>query len=318
VTTPVEIIDEDTGRGVPVAIGARPTLSPSALSAYSICGRRGQYYQDPNIPKGPPNLNMARGSAWHAALEWFNINRLNEGEDWARMLSAKASLTMNGVMFDTLEQITSLDEFVLDEGETITNTILHLSNMEDRWRRGSSDDRWLSEGVTLVDKEMHLFIPEFGLTHDFNGYADAVYKVDRVTGHVGVDYKATSKVWGGDKGAGNPRKLIQATLYAEAYERLTGYPMDWFAYDVMTVAGKFQRVWVSTSPEIRRPFLERWEEQTTTIMLHQNAGIDMPTNPDHILCSAKWCGFWDICPMGEALAQDLTTNYQQIGKAPTP
>ena len=317
-----EVLDEDTGLAVPVQIG-RPTLSPSALGAYEICGRRGQYYQDPNIPKGPPNLNMARGSAWHAALEYANTIRLERETstdlyDPKDLAAGMLEGAMGKVATETLDRITSDPDFTLEPNESVGDAAWYLNQMLLTYLTAEPGDRWALEKVRLVDKEMHLFIPDFGLTHDFNGYADAVYDVDGITGHIGVDYKATSKAWGGDKAKGDPRKLLQAPLYAESYERLTGIPMDWFAFDVMTIAGKFQRVWVPTNPTVRKPFLERWHQMTETINLHHEAGQEMPTNPGHILCSAKWCPFFDkICPMGSQLDEHLTTAYKTT-KGATP
>jgi hypothetical protein len=42
--------------------GTRPTLSATALSNYEVCGRRGQWYHDVDIPRGPATPNMIRGS----------------------------------------------------------------------------------------------------------------------------------------------------------------------------------------------------------------------------------------------------------------
>ncbi len=33
------------------------------------------------------------------------------------------------------------------------------------------------------------------------------------------------------------------------------------------------------------------------------AGVATPTNPTNWWCSAKWCGYWDICPFAERTAQ---------------
>lgn len=285
-----------------VQIGPRPTLSPTALSAYEICGRRGQYYQDPNIPKGPPTAAMARGSAYHKALEFYNTLRLN-GEplpDKHEMLE---------VMGHTLQGIVDQPDFEWADGAEKVDTVDALARMVTRWWTPSEPHiRWDQPGIEVVAVETQLFVSEFGRIHDFNGYADVIYDVPTL-GHVGVDHKSTGKAWGGMKAAGDPRKLVQAPLYAEAYERRTGIPMDWFVFDVMTVAGKFQRVWVPTNLVARAPFITRWEEISESINLHRLAGLDMPTNPGHILCTEKWCQFWTICPMGESLSAHLTASY---------
>ncbi len=300
------LVDEDLDLTVPAVdpTTRRPTLSPSALSDYEICGRRGQYHHDPNIPKGPPTINMARGVGFHKGLESANLARLardlspgvpepdlvehlvNVAETWVLEVNA----TQKPGLFTDAE---------LAETRTIFDRVFQA-----RWQGGEAV-MWREKGIELVAFEQLLYVPSFGTHHAFHGYADAIYSVPEV-GIVGVDYKLAGKMWSGAKLAGDPRVLIQAPLYAEAWERLhPGLEMNWFAYDLYTIGGKFHRVWVPTAARLREPFIRRWEEVSASIKLHEDAGLPMPTNPSHILCSEKWCGFWEVCPMGGPLTEAM-------------
>lgn len=312
------IVDEDLGLTVPAVDpdSRRPTLSPSALSDYEICGRRGQYHHDPTIPKGPPTINMARGVAFHRALERLNTKR-TEGMRWTTGRHIEDALV---IAKNHLSNVNHGYEPSLFSAEEIAESEAILTLVLQTYFQGGPALQWREPGIKLTEYEALLYVPGFGTHHAFHGYADAIYEVPEV-GMVGVDYKLAGKMWSGAKLAGDPRVLIQAPLYAEAYERLhPGVRMDWFAYDLFTIGGRFERIWVPTNAALRAPFIRRWEEVSASIKLHEDAGLPMPTNPSHILCSEKWCGFWTICPMGEPLTEAMAqVSYQDyLGGASTP
>ncbi len=114
-------------------------------------------------------------------------------------------------------------------------------------------------------------------------------------------FGTAGRKWGGSKAQGDPRKLPQAALYAEAWFRLTGEEVNWVSYDVMTKQGKLERIWVKTNAKIRETFVQKWVSTSNEIAMYKAAGMALPANPGSNLCSPKWCGFWDICDFGEAL-----------------
>ena len=283
----------------------KPTLSPTALSAYEICGRRGQFYHDPDIPR-VTTQGLAKGSAWHWAMETFNRARLYYGDHVVGLIdNTDLADRLSSIMIGYLTDVMSRDDYeTRDDDEPIEVVVSQLWTMLTSWM-SERNNMWMGNEVKIESIEEEVWV-EFGSDHhQFRGFLDAVYRVPDY-GVVGVDYKSAGRAWahqkdGHGKGDGDPRKLPSAPLYAEGWLRSTGEVMDYFAFDVMTVAGKFERVWVDVRAEVRAAFVDRWIKTSNQIELHRAAGMDMPTNPSAILCSPKWCSFWALCPMGEGL-----------------
>jgi hypothetical protein len=286
-------------------IELKPTLSPSALGNYELCGRRGQYYHQKIIP-GVTTPGLALGGAWHRAMETFQQARMQLGDNLIKLMP-------HDLLVENLYQIAAgffaeqanKDDFEWTEGDSVGEVHERLHLMLNSWALDSTN-RWLSEGYNPVAVEHEIVVEMGSDNHVMRGFVDLV--LETPVGVIGVDHKTAGRAWGGAKAAGDPRKLIQAPLYAEGWLRQTGQEMTHFVYDVMTYAGKFQRVWVDVSREVRAPFLDRWHEVSDMISLYDEAGMEMPTNPSNNLCSKKWCNFWDICPMGAQLDRRITDD----------
>ena len=283
----------------------KPHLSPTALSAYETCGRRGQFYHDPDIPR-VTTQGLAKGSAWHWGMETFGRARMYYGDDVVESIDkAELAERLEAIMVGYLGETMARDDYeTLDDDETVETVVSQLWTMLQSWMSEPSN-MWMGEGVEIQAVEERVQVELGADNHQFLGYLDAVMRVPEY-GVVGVDYKSAGKAWahqkdGHGKGDGDARKLPSAPLYAEAWLRDTGEEMDWFAFDVMTVAGKFERVWVDVRPEVRKTFISNWIATSDMIELYREAGMDMPTNPSSFLCSPKWCSFWIYCPMGEGL-----------------
>lgn len=266
----------------------RKTLSPSALSSYEICGRRGQFYQDKDIPR-VQTLGTARGRAWHTAMENYNVSPEWEGDPHLEALLLSSAVNeLNGIV--------ASDEYVAQPGEDVDAVIIELSVMCSAFANADPSVRWAERGIKRIAVEGGV-LGDFGsTTHVMPGVVDAVMDVNG--DHIGVDYKSAGRAWGGSKLDGDPRKLIQPPLYAEAWSQMHGVEMNWFCMDVMTVKGRFDRVWVRTDKTARQPFVDRWLSIAEQVEMYSSLDLEMPTNPGHILCSAKWCAYWDRCPMG--------------------
>jgi hypothetical protein len=289
----------------------KPTLSPTALGNYLTCGRKGQYYHDPDIP-GVTTLGLALGSAWHHGLETYGLARMYVGDTEVQALTPEhLTETMHAVCVGYLTEMVARDDMVWQEGEDIADAYAELWAMTVTWVTEPTN-RWMGPGITIEEVEMHVRVDLGSEFHEFNGYMDGVYRTAE-HGPVGVDYKSAGKRWahnkdGHGKGDGDVRKLIQAPLYAEAYLRMTGEEMNWFVYDVMTKKGVFERVWVWVGPEVRALFVKRWVDTSNSIELHRAASMDLPHNPDNFLCSPQWCSYWEICDMGEGLKKRGTEH----------
>jgi len=264
-----------------------PTLSPSALGAYEICGRRGQYYHDRTIER-TTTMPLAVGSSYHAVLE----HSYRTGEIELDDLIAIG-------MLDLQERVEA-DDFVSHPGDMdMLEAAANLERMIMSWHT-TEGTRW--HNISDVEYKVEA---QLGQHHRMLGFIDLVVN-DPLHGIILIDHKTAGKMWGGAKKAGDPRKLVQAALYAESYAMQTGEEPSHFAYDVMTYAGRFHRVWVPIHSMARAPFIDRWREVSDSIFIHESNGIPMPTNPSGFLCSPKWCSYWDMCPMGAELDSRLT------------
>jgi hypothetical protein len=284
---------------LPEAGGLTDTLSPSALSNYEICGRRGQFYQDPEVVRVGTNLGLARGGALHKALEVFGEARLYYGDsmvgglDYSEIYDAAVAIAFGHFGAEMLRDDMLVGD---DDPDEYLNS---LATMLQTWVSEPSH-MWFDTHVSIRAVEQEVFVDFGSPNHLFHGFIDAVYDVAS-HGVVGVDYKTANRRWGGAKRDGDPRLLIQAPLYAEAWTRTTGEEMNAFAYDVYLPDGRFDRVWVDTNADVRAVFVERWNEVSDMVATFRKAGLDLPTNPSHFLCSEKWCEFWEMCPMGAEL-----------------
>lgn len=271
------------------ANAALPTLSPSALGAYEICGRRGQFYHDRSIPR-TTTITLALGSAYHHVLE----HAYNTGE------VELPALTKVGL--DFLEDAANADDFIsmpgdmdlLEAGEKLEAMVVAWASTE--------GTRW--HNIHAIEYRVEA---DLGEHHRMLGYIDLVVN-DPLNGIILVDHKTAGRMWGGAKVEGDPRKLVQAALYAESYALQTGEEPSHFAYDVMTYAGRFKRVWVNVDSVARAPFIDRWREVSDSIFIHEANDIPMPTNPSSFLCSPKWCSYWELCPMGAELDSRLSVD----------
>ena len=264
-----------------------PTLSPSALGAYEICGRRGQFYHDRVLPR-TQNPTLAIGSAYHTLLE----NKYR-GHGWVDSLDAGR---------DALRQSYMDENFQPEDDVPIVEALNRLGVMYYSYQN-QAGALWLN--VKEVEHEVRA---DFGASsHVLLGFIDlTVHQSTKLADTILVDHKTAKRKWSGAKKNGDPRKLLQAPLYAEAYERQhPGETVQVFAYDVMTHKGEFMRVFVDVSRDARAPFIKRWLDTAEQIAMHNDTGSDMPCNPSTFMCSAKWCNYWDLCEMGAPLDDAL-------------
>ncbi len=258
------------------------------------------YYMDPDIPRYT-TLGLLFGSSWHKVMETFNRSRLYIGDEMmskmpSDYLSDKGYSIAMGYMAEGL----LADNFVSMPDDDFDLSSSQMNLMLQAWANADPSYRWMGdEQVSVIGIEQYLRVDMGSEHHDFVGVIDAVYDTPR--GVVICDYKTAGRKWGGSKAQGDPRKLPQAALYAEAWLRLTGEEVNWVSYDVMTKQGKLERIWVKTNAKIRETFVQKWVSTSNEIAMYKAAGMALPANPGSNLCSPKWCGFWDICDFGEAL-----------------
>jgi hypothetical protein len=109
-----------------------------------------------------------------------------------------------------------------------------------------------------------------------------------------VDHKTAGKKW--PKGKEDPRKNIQAPWYVYWWSTLNETDKVYFAFDVMTYGGTFER----------RPVYPTLKDQELVLAKAKfYAGIlstlgpdDLAGNTSSALCSERYCDSWAACPHG--------------------
>jgi hypothetical protein len=262
--------------------------------------RRGHYYNDDTLPTPPPNLGLVVGGVWHTVLEEYHRGT----EPWPHTLDLIRWMRDRSVEL-MVEAADTEQGIAYDEDQDMFTGIDWLNIMAGSFAM-DAPVRW--DGKPVIGVEVEVRADLGSPFHQLHGYLDLV--VDDTFGPVGVDHKTAAKPWRKPKALGDPRHLIQAPLYAEGWFRMTGQEMNWFAYDVMTYGGLFDRVWVDVCAEIRAPFVERWVEMSALIHLYQREGLTPPVNPSSFLCSSKYCPWWEHCPAGAGLEVSMRGTKQ--------
>jgi hypothetical protein len=238
-------------------------------------------------------------------METYQKARMYYGDNLIALMPKQVLVdNLYQIMVGHFTEEANREDFRWNDGESVGEVHERLHTMLTAFS-GEPSYQWREKGLTPVATEAEVVVDLDSDSHVLRGFIDLI--VETPQGVIGVDHKTAGRAWGGAKAAGDPRKLIQAPLYAEGWMRQTGQEMVWFAYDVMTYAGKFQRVWVDVRPEVRKPFIERWQQTAEMVSLYEQAGLELPTNPSNNLCSEKWCSYWEICPMGAELDRTTTT-----------
>ncbi len=320
----------------------KETLSPTAIDYAMTCGRKLQFYLDPDQPRGGTNLNLARGHAWHWMMEQWGRFRLwaqeyrPDVENPVELLDQEWLGKLYSLGMGHLTETMHSDEYEAHpKDDSFDEVADQLWTMLKVWS-GNPHYMWMGDGITFQTVEARVLTEMGSDHHQMQGYLDAVVEIEAerdkeleekypgidttVRQTVLVDYKSAGRAWGTDRVRydeelgryiGDPRKIVQAPLYAEAWERATGDVVQWVCFDVMTIKGKFMRVWVPVAPAKREPLLVRWRQVSDEIQMYREAGVDMPANPGHFLCSSKWCPYWDRCPLGEPYERDSEESEKQ-------
>lgn len=100
------------------------------------------------------------------------------------------------------------------------------------------------------------------------------------------DLKSAGRKWAAGKENGN----MQPPIYSYLIKATRGIDAT-FSFEVITHKGEHQPVPVATKPADLAPIIARAQ----VLLFNVNAGVFLPAEPGHWMCSPKWCGYWWSC-----------------------
>jgi hypothetical protein len=259
-------------------MSAKPYFSPAQLDLYLNCGEayRRRYIERQIIP---PGIALIRGSAVHAPAEVNHKQKRDSGVDLS-----EAELTAIAA--------SAFDEKVKREGVELTREEKGIGAQK---AIGQGKDgavrltKLYSKAVApdiqpdLVEERVRIELPDSPM--DMVGVIDVTTKEKDI-----VDLKTSSK----SKSKSEAETSLQLSWYAMAYRALTGTDPRSVRLEVLvdTATPKHQRL---ETTRTRRDY-EVLVNRVNTAMGGIKAGVFVPANAGHWLCSRKWCGFAPTCP----------------------
>lgn len=258
-------------------------LHVSGLNKLSACGEafRRQYIEK---EKSPPSIPMIVGIATHATVK----QNLTKKKDTGNLMLMEEVLDVArdelGREWDK-DGVLETDEDVVVYGEKKAKAMA-----VDKAVRLSGLHRHIVapqvQNPTHLEREWVLDIE--GFQFELAGAIDVQELVDQVKLHV-----RDTKTSGKSPSADVADKSLQLSMYAMALWKFEGklpesLTLDYLIDNKMPIVKSF-----STKRVIAdfQPLMRRVEAATAQI----ESGIFQPANPDHWLCSAKYCHFWSTC-----------------------
>lgn len=167
---------------------------------------------------------------------------------------------------------------------------------------------WPKDRFQVLDVEQHFVIPMASAVDPITGEVvepppgwevagtSDLGLQDMETGWVHVvDHKTAKTKW--RKGKAGAYQSIQGAFYTDAYRRMFETPNVTFSYDVIDMAGGFERIPAHrTEAQVNLARLK-----TIEVARLMEQGGPYPANPSSFLCSESWCDYWNDCPYGRTL-----------------
>jgi len=268
------------------ALRINKRVRQSTLGAFDICLRRGQYELTTSVPRTNSEASVV-GTAYHAGLEAYYTIRKENG-----FYQPTEGPLMKAILDVAHEAYVREAMLIPDTGwDTDWNRAWDkVVDMLDHYFRAK---RYWPEEYLVIGVEHQFTIPWIN-GWDAHGTIDLVLLgPDGPEDHILVDHKTAGKRW--PQGKESPRKNNQPPFYCWAWGQLTGVPPR-FVFDVMSYNLTFERR--EATPTSNQIELVLSKAKQVTALL--DSGLELPANPGSMLCSEKWCRFWDHCPHGAA------------------
>ena len=259
-------------------------MRQSLIGNAETCLKRAAYsLADPVYKTGEAR---AIGTAYHKALETYYSLRQDHGfhvPDGFEMASLK--LTAYGEFQNEVAK--AAESWVWETSlEQCANKI---NAMLDAYFNGG---HYWPEGYRVIGTEVS-FTHEWHDCHFAHGTIDLVLE-DLNGWTVLVDHKTAGKKWPKDKE--DPRKNIQAPWYVYWWSTLNETKRVFFAFDVMTYGGTFERRPVQ--PTLKEQELVLAKARFYAGILSTLGPDDLAGNTSSALCSERYCDFWSACVHG--------------------
>lgn len=251
-------------------------LSASQLGTFQRCGEqwRRRYLEGEIIP---PGIAARIGSGVHKGAEVNLKSKMQTGEDLpldaVRDAAAEGydKALSNGVFIPPDERPGA--KIAMAEGK---DTVVSLATLYHEQVAPGIQPALVEEKITIELPEV-----EFPIVTVLDCYTTA--KSLR-------DLKTSGKRWSEDRAHTSP----QPTLYRESIKEVTGEYPESMQFDIL-VSNK--------TPVLQTIETKRGDDEIKILARQFNlmifsikAGIFPPAEPDHWMCSSKWCGYYFTCP----------------------
>jgi hypothetical protein len=262
---------------------SKPAFHASMLSTLSKCGLQAQYRYVDGI-KSPPGVAMIVGTAVHKSAHADLSAKLSTG---ALLQDAEIKQAAS----DAFDATWAGEEPMLDDDEKELGADLTKGHAKDTAVALSAlHHRELAPRLAPIAVERKMRLVLDGVPFDIEGTID-VEEADTVR-----DLKTASKSPSDDAAVGMP----QLEIYSMLRTTIDKTPTKNTALDFL-VKNKAPKVVSVTAPAPKSftPILRRVEMAAKVFETGAFYPVD-PSGPSAWVCSKRFCGYFDMCPLGAA------------------
>jgi hypothetical protein len=259
-------------------------MRQSLIGSAETCLKRAAYsLADPVYKTGEAR---AIGTAYHKALETYYSLRQEHG---FHVPDQTERLALEQVAHEEFEREVAKAAETWAWETSVGQCFDKISNMLASYWNG---EHYWPDGYRVIGTEVS-FTHEWVNGHFAHGTIDLVLE-DPNGWTVLVDHKTAGKKW--PRGKEDPRKNIQAPWYVYWWSRLNETEKVYFAFDVMTYGGTFERRPVY--PTVKDQELVLAKAKFYAGILSTLGPDDLAGNTSSALCSERYCDSWAVCPHG--------------------
>lgn len=257
-------------------------LRQSNIGSADICLRRAGYDMRPNQPRKSGEARCV-GTSYHAGMECHYESRR------ADLFPATGPEIQEAARRAFEDEAALFDSWATSKEASWKRVV----DMLDVYFNGH---HFWPESYEVLGVEQEWFLPLSGDWY-LKGSIDLVLRGPE--GIVLADHKTAGRKW--DQKKHLPEKQTQAVLYSWAWWRATGEVPAYFAFDVLTYKGEFDRRRCEVRPVHMEAVLNKAIGYTQVFAAVPPEWL--PGNTSSNLCSAVYCDYYGECPLGARLVQ---------------
>lgn len=261
----------------------KPAFHHSMLTTLSRCGMQ-FYWRYVEGRKAPPGVAMVIGTAVHRACELDLAHKMETGAPAPiEEVKQKAS--------DALDATWLGEEPMLDEEEKeLGAAVVRARAKDEAISLSAVANRELTPRLNPVALEHKIRLDLGAFPFDLEGTVDVIEE------HTIRDRKTAARSPAEGDADGNP----QLELYTLMRLKETGQRIDTIALDVL-VKNKTPKAVTVTAPAPRNFDATKKRLEMAAKVVETGAYYPAdPTGPSGWVCTARFCGFFDVCPFGRA------------------